>query len=235
MRSVKPEALRTAGQGWQPVVKADLPFANRKQAGSLLGDLIRNELPSPHEALILGLVRGGAVVAAAASDVAQIDWDILIVRKIGAPRQPEYAVGAYAESGTYILNEPELQHLGVSHAWRDNALRRAAQECASLNKELRCGSAAPRLSGRCVVLTDDGLATGLTMLTAIEAAKRTGASRVYVAIPVIAPTGRTVLSAAEVNVIFLACPPEFQAVGQFYKDFHPITSDEVRGLLATRQ
>jgi putative phosphoribosyl transferase len=212
-----------------------LPFADRTQAGQLLAEAVRVELAPPADALVLGLVRGGAVVAAHLAQAAGLAWDVLIVRKIGAPRQPEYALGAYAESGAYLLNEEVIERMGLAQAWRDKALRQAAQECAALHKELRGGAPPPALTGRHVILTDDGMATGLTMLAALDAARRAGASEVCVAVPVLARDGPALLREARVRFTYLACPPEFHAVGQFYSDFAPVSSSEVRELLAARQ
>lgn len=211
-----------------------LPLADRAQAGQLIADAVRTELAPPADALVLGLVRGGAVVAAHLAKAAGLAWDVLIVRKIGAPRQPEYALGAYAESGAYLLNEDVIEHMGLAQSWRDGALRHAAQECAALHTELRGAAPPPALHGRYVILTDDGMATGLTMLVAVDAARRAGASDVCVAVPVLARDGPALLREALVRFVYLACPPDFHAVGQFYQEFMPVSSSQVRELLAAR-
>lgn len=216
-------------------MSALLPFADRAQAGQLLAPAVVAELAPPAEALVLGLVRGGAVVAAHLAQAAGLAWDVLIVRKIGAPRQPEYALGAYAESGAYLLNEDVIEHMGLAQTWRDQALRQAAQECSALHTELRGTAPPPVLSGRWVILTDDGMATGLTMLAAVDAARRAGASEVCVAVPVLARDGPALLREAQARFTYLACPPDFHAVGQFYDDFTPVSSSEVRELLAARK
>jgi putative phosphoribosyl transferase len=216
-------------------VSVELPFADRAQAGQLLAETVRSELAPPPDTLVLGLVRGGAVVAASLAGAAGLAWDVLIVRKIGAPRQPEYAIGAYAESGAYLLNEEVIEQMGLAQAWRDVALRQAARECAALHAELRGATPPPALSGRCVILTDDGMATGLTMLAALDAARRAGASEVCVAVPVLSRDGPALLREARVRFTYLACPPDFHAVGQFYHDFTPVSSSEVRELLAARK
>ncbi len=215
-------------------MNASLPFADRAEAGRLLGAAIKLELSPPPDALILGLVRGGAVVAAELALAVGMEWDVMIVRKVGAPRQPEYALGAYAESGGYLLNEEVIERLGLTQQWRDAALQHAAQECAALHAELRQSAAPPMLAGRSVVLTDDGMATGLTMFAAIDAAKRAHAAEVCVAIPVLARDCPALLRQAGVRFTYLACPADFQAVGQYYRDFHPVSSAEVRDLLAGR-
>jgi putative phosphoribosyl transferase len=212
-----------------------LPFADRAVAGQMLAEAVRAELSPPADALVLGLVRGGAIVAAHLAETAGLAWDVMIVRKIGAPRQPEYALGAFAESGAYLLNEDVIEHMGLAQAWRDRALRQAAQECSALHAELRGNAPPPALSGRYVILTDDGMATGLTMLAALSAARRAGAAEVCVAVPVLARDGPALLREARAKCAYLACPPDFHAVGQFYSDFTPVSSSQVRELLAARQ
>jgi putative phosphoribosyl transferase len=215
-------------------MSAGLPFPDRVQAGRVLGEALRSQLTPPDDALILGLVRGGAVIAAQAAQSANLAWDILIVRKIGAPHQPEYALGAYVESGGHLLNEDVIRGMGLSQQWSDEALRRAARECAALHEELRAGAPPPELAGRFVILTDDGMATGLTMLAAIAAVQHAGASETCAAVPVLAREGPALLREAGVRCAYLAIPPDFRAVGQYYTNFQPVSSSEVRALLAAR-
>lgn len=209
-------------------------FADRREAGRRLGLLARERLAPPPHALALGLVRGGAVTACHLASAAGLQWDILIVRKIGAPHQPEYAAGAYAEGGAYFLNDEAVQYLNLSQAWINRAVQRAAEECRELQRELRGSEDAPDLRGRDIILTDDGMATGLTMHAAIETSRRAGAASVSVAIPVLARDALLMLEDARVPHCYISCPPSFHAVGQFYVDFSPVTSDEVRELLDSR-
>jgi putative phosphoribosyl transferase len=215
-------------------VTIHLPFADRAEAGKLLGAAVREKLEPQGGALVLGLVRGGAAVACKLAEAAGLRWDVLIVRKIGAPHQPEYALGAYAESGGYMLNEDVIHDMRLPQEWREQALRRAAEECHALHDELRGGAEPPALQGRQLILTDDGMATGLTMLTAIDAARRAGAEEVCVAVPVLARDGPALLREAGVRFTYLACPADFHAVGQFYRDFHAVSSLEVQEMLASR-
>ena len=213
----------------------DLPFADRREAGIRLGKLLLGEAGLDRECLILGLVRGGAEIAFHLSATTGVSWDIMIVRKIGAPSQPEYALGAYAESGTYFLNEQAARHMGLDAGWFDRALQRAQQECRALQAELRGEARQLDFSGRRVILTDDGIATGMTMRAALEAARRGGAKEVAVAVPVLAMDSRDMLIDAGVKLHYIACPAAFHAVGQFYRNFGPVTSETVRLLLSARE
>lgn len=216
-------------------MKEDLPFANREEAGIRLGKLLLDEAGLGEDCLILGLVRGGAEIAYHLSATTGVAWDIMIVRKIGAPSQPEYALGAYAESGAHFLNEQVARQMGLDASWFDQALRRARQECSELQRELRGGGSQADLAGRRVILTDDGIATGMTMRAAMEAARRAGAKQVIVAVPVLAMDARDMIREAGFELHYLACPPAFHAVGQFYRNFGPVTSETVRRLLQARE
>jgi len=215
-------------------VSVKLPFRNRAEAGRLLGEMLAADAAAAPDSLALGLVRGGAVIAQQLAAAARLSWDILIVRKIGAPYQPEYAVGAYAEPGATLFNPEALHSLHLDKQWQEQAAARAAQQCTALQQELRGGQGAPDLRGRHVVLTDDGIATGFSMFAAIEAAHQAGAAQITVAVPVLAPAAKADLMKMDLSLVYLACPAQFHAVGQFYVDFGPVTSAEVRALLDQR-
>ena len=211
-----------------------LPFANRREAGQSLGRLLKLEHAPGSGALILGLVRGGAVIANHAAEVAGCPWDVMIVRKIGAPHQQEYAVGAYTESGEVIANRQVLREMHLDDDWLELQRFKAAGECERLQRDLRGAQRPPSLTGREVFLCDDGMATGLTMFAAVDAALKAGASRVVVAVPVLPPEALRRLQRMKVECCYLACPGDFRAVGQYYRDFTPVASHAVRSLLATR-
>lgn len=212
----------------------DLPFEDRKEAGVRLGRMLA-EMETCHGALVLGLVRGGAEIAYHMASAAGLEWDIMVVRKIGAPQQPEYAIGAYAETGSYMLNQDAASRLGLPQDWFNHAFSKAQQECTKLQHELRGDESPLDCRGRKVILTDDGVATGMTMRAAIEAAQHSGALSVMVAVPVLAVEARAMLQETGVELHYLACPANFHAVGQFYRDFSPVTSECVQMLLRARR
>jgi putative phosphoribosyl transferase len=214
-------------------VSAMPSFRDRQEAGHLLGERYRQHSSFQRDALVLGLVRGGAVVAQSLAAAAGLGWDILIVRKIGAPHQPEYAVGAFCEPDCVLYNTEALRSLRLDAEWQQAAAAAARRQCAALQVELRGGAGLPELAGRQVVLTDDGIATGLSMFAAI-AAVRQQAAGLLVAAPVIAPEARQRMEQDGLQVLCLAAPAGFRAVGQYYNDFSAVSSSQVSTLLAAR-
>jgi putative phosphoribosyl transferase len=212
-----------------------LPFANRAEAGRLLGEKLVAEMELSSDTLVLGLVRGGAVLAEQLAQVAGLAWDVLIVRKIGAPGQQEYAAGAYAESGALMINEYARRSMHIDDTFYELGALRAEEECKRLHRDLRGDADQPDLGGKELILTDDGMATGLSMQAAITAAQSAEAKRVIVAVPVLAPDALAWLKRHDMEHCFLACPPGFHAVGQYYADFTPVSGAQVRELLIARQ
>jgi putative phosphoribosyl transferase len=201
-------------------------FADRAAAGSMLAEALREMLPA--DAVVVGLARGGVVVAAEVARTLELELDVVAVRKVGAPWQPEYALGAVAPGdGVFLrdtvgLSEDELRHV-VARA------RRAAEE---LDTRLHRDHGPSELTGRVCALVDDGLATGASMVAAVRWARSRGASRVVVAVPVGAR--RTVAALADecASIVCLFAPEDFWAVGLWYADFGQVEDDEVRALFA---
>lgn len=215
-------------------MKTDILFSDRREAGHLLGTRLAAEFALDSGTLTLGLVRGGAVIACYLAGAAGLAWDILLVRKLGAPHQPEYAIGAFAEPGLVQVNAAVMAEMGLDAVWLAATRARAEQECAHLHRELRGDRPAPALRSRDLVLCDDGMATGLTMQAAIAAVRGAGAGRIIVAVPVLPSDAVSMLERLKVELCYLACPSSFTAVGQFYSDFSAVASQEVRQLLGNR-
>lgn len=209
-------------------------FENRMEAGRQLARRLREWPGLGVDPLVLGLVRGGAEVAASLAAELSAWWDVFIVRKIGAPQQPEYALGALAETGHYLLNQPVLDQLELGRPWVDSALSQAQAQCRRLAAELRGTEQPPQFAGRHVLLTDDGVATGFTMHAAVNAVSAGGAASVLVAVPVIAPDTLAEFQEAGITCCCLAAPRGFRAVGQYYRDFSEVATADVRQLLAGR-
>jgi putative phosphoribosyl transferase len=204
------------------------PFLDREEAGRRLAA----ELPVLDRPIVLALPRGGVPVAAAVARAIGAPLDVFVVRKLGLPIQPELAMGAIATGGVRVLNDDVLRHGHVSAAVLDEVTRRETEVLAARERLYRGERPAPTLAGRDAVLVDDGLATGATMLAAVEAASRQGPSRVVVAVPV-AP--RDTVAAFERRGIEIVCllePEPFVAVGVWYRHFAPTTDEEVVALLA---
>lgn len=203
-------------------------FASRQEAGERLGKYLRGRGITAD--LVLGLPRGGAVVAAGVARELNLPLDVLVVRKIGHPFQPEFAVGALAEPDAVFLNEETLRECPVSPARLEKII---AQEKARLQEyrqrfHLR---EIPSLAGKAVLLVDDGLATGATAEVAAISAREQQASRIVVAAPVASTNAVERLVRVADAVEVLSEDPDFQAVGQFYESFPPTEDEEVVALL----
>jgi putative phosphoribosyl transferase len=203
-------------------------FADRVDAGRRLGTRVREVLGASPDRLVLGLPRGGVPVAAEVARELGASLDVLVVRKLGAPSQPEVAIGAIGPDGAVLLH---AHGRALDPETLDRIRRR---ELAELERRVRAyrGDRGPLvLEGRRVVLVDDGIATGATALVAVQAARAQGAAEVVVAAPVAAPDARDAVAAVADRVIVLAAPERFWAVGEWYDDFRQTDDAEVVRLL----
>ena len=201
-------------------------FADRIDAGERLALALQGRL-SPG-ALVLGVPRGGVVVAAEIARALGFELDVVIVRKIGAPGHPEYAIGAIDAEGRVLGADPDR----VDAAYVKRAAEEGRAEIARRLRAYRGIRPGARVAGREVVIVDDGIATGFTLLAAIESVRHSGAARVVVAAPVAAPGAMDRLRGQADDIVVLAEPEGFYAVGQFYRDFDQTTDAEVVALLA---
>lgn len=203
-------------------------FASREDAGRRLGqELLDTGVQAD---IVLGLPRGGVVVGAEVANILRIPLDVLIVRKIGHPLHREFAVGALAESDIVVLDESIV---GRNPLIRFQLKQVIAEEQERLQKygETFHRDGLPDLSGRSVLLADDGLATGATTEAAVEAVKRKGARRVIVAAPVASTNAVDRLRRVSDDVRILLIDPDFDAVGRYYDSFSQTTDEEVLDLL----
>jgi putative phosphoribosyl transferase len=209
----------------------DRMYANRTEAGRLLGKAVLERL-GQEPAVVLGLPRGGVPVAAGVARALGCGLDLLVVRKVGVPSQPELAMGAVGPGGVTVRNADVLGMLPQAARQFETV---AAQERAEVERRERAyrGKRAPlTLTGLTAVLVDDGVATGATLRAAIAAARALGAARVVVAVPVASAEAVRMLAALADEVICLEQPAFFMAVGQWYADFTQVSDEEVRELLA---
>lgn len=207
-------------------------FTNRRDAGRRLGRSLSGR--ALHRPVVLGLPRGGVPVAAEVAAALEAPLDVLIVRKLGLPRQPEVAMGAIGEHGARVLNDDVLRFGAVSASDLAEVERRERAELEARVSRFRGGSSAVELAGRTAVIVDDGVATGATARVACLVARELGAASVIVAIPVGAPDSVAELAAMpEVDdVVCLSTPGGFMAVGMHYLDFAQTTDAEVQEILA---
>jgi putative phosphoribosyl transferase len=205
-------------------------FPDRRDAGRRLA--ARLESYRGQDVLVLGIPRGGVAVAAEIARSLGADLDVVVARKVGAPIQPELALGAVTADGARFLNPALARELGVS-TWLFRVLADEQRaEARRWEERLRGQRPASRLAGRTLILVDDGLATGATMLAAIRSVRRGDPSRLVVAVPVAPwPTCEALRTKVD-ELICLLAPEPFFAVGVYYVDFHPIDDEEVNRLLA---
>jgi predicted phosphoribosyltransferase len=211
---------------------AALRFADRRAAGRALAACVH---PGHGDVVVLGLPRGGVVVAAEVAVALDAPLDVLVVRKIGLPWQPELAMGAIAGTGDIVetvRTESVIDRAAVAEETFEQVRDRELGELRRREAAYRGERPAVPLAGRGVVLVDDGLATGATMRAAVAAVRRQRAARITVAVPIGSPTAVAALEPEVDEVVCLSAPRSFRAVGQGYENFAPTTDDEVRTALA---
>jgi putative phosphoribosyl transferase len=203
-------------------------FANRTSAGQALA----TRLPeyANRDVLVLGLPRGGVPVAYEVAKALNAELDVMIVRKVGAPFQPELALGAVASGGVVVLNE-DLIAFGENEAAVRQHAQEKLREVATRERRFRGDRPPPEIANRTVILVDDGAATGASMIAAVRATRALGARRIVVALPV-APADTCAKLAQDADeVACLAMPEIFRAVGDWYADFSQTEDAEVIELL----
>lgn len=206
-------------------------FEDRVDAGRALALALgrRHDL---RDAIVLGLPRGGVPVAFEISQALGLPFDVLVVRKLGLPWQPELAMGAIASGGAVVLNEDVVRLAGRDEKVLAQVQQQELAELARRERAFR-GSRPPlAVKGRTAIVVDDGLATGATMEAAVRALRSLGALRVVVAVPVALVEARDRIQAVADEVVCLEAPWRFSAVGQWYRDFAQTSDAEVTELLA---
>jgi putative phosphoribosyl transferase len=206
-------------------------YRDRHEAGRILADQVGKQVDAAH-AVVLALPRGGVPVGLEVARAIGARLDVFVVRKLGAPIQPELAMGAIASGGIRVLNEAVIAELGITENAIAAVADREAAELARREKTLRGNQPPAELRGRAVILVDDGLATGSTMRAAIAAVRQRDPQRVIVAVPVGA-TETCVELAREVDALICPLQPDaLYAIGMWYEDFAQTTDEEVREALA---
>jgi erythromycin esterase-like protein/predicted phosphoribosyltransferase len=205
-------------------------FRDRADAGRLLAERLR-EYAGRDDVIVLALPRGGVPVGFEVARALGAPLDVFLVRKLGVPGHEELALGAIASGGTRVLNRQLIDSLGLPAEWIEAIDAKERRELERRERSYREGRPPPDVTGRTVILVDDGLATGSTMLAAVEAIRQDDPAKVVVAVPVADPDVCEALRTGADEVVCLRTPRPLQAVGVWYDDFSQTTDEEVRELL----
>jgi putative phosphoribosyl transferase len=208
-----------------------LLFRDRRHAGRALARKLTNYRGNP-DVVVLALPRGGVPVAFEIAEFLDAALDIFLVRKLGVPGQEELALGAIASGGVRVLNQDVVYMTGIEEQGIDAIAEREQRELERRERAYRDGRPAVEIQGKIVILVDDGLATGATMLAAARAIRKLRPQKLIVAVPVSSPETCDFFRRQVDEIICAETPRPFQAVGLWYEDFSQTSDEEVRHLLA---
>ena len=206
-------------------------FRDRTEAGQKLAERL-GAYERQRDAIVLALPRGGVPVGFEIAKKLGLPLDVFVVRKLGVPGQRELAMGAIASGGVRVLNEDVLRAMPHAAATVTAVTNEEAQEVERRERDYREGRPPAELEGRVLILVDDGLATGATMLAAIAALRQKSPAKIVVAVPVCPPDTLGEVERAADETVILFAPDWFRGVGQFYEDFAQLSDETVRLLLA---
>lgn len=212
------------------VIEVIVIFKDRRDAAQRLASKLMQYENSP-DALILALPRGGVVTGYEIAKILNCPLDIIIIRKIGFPSRPEFAIGAVSETGKVVLNEDVVRGYGISETYIKAEVKKEEEEISRRKSLYRGGKGIPSLAGKVIILVDDGIATGATMKAAIETLKKEGLAKLVVAVPVAPPETAEAIRKITDEFVCLEMPDYFMAVGNYYHDFTQVSNEEVVELL----
>lgn len=201
-------------------------FQSREEAGTLLAEKLK-KFEKRLNTLVIGITRGGVVVAKIVAHRLKLPLDVLVVRKIGAPTNPELAIGAVGPRGVVYWDDRLCHQLGINKRIMKHELRIKERERKEREKSLRGGKRALSLKRKTTILVDDGVATGATVLVAKRSLKKSGAKAVVLAVPVIAKDTLGSIKKYFDSIVALSVEEHFYAVGQFYEEFPQVSDNEV--------
>lgn len=207
-------------------------FRDRRDAGQVLAQELTS-YRGQDNLMVLGLARGGVPVGWEVASALGAPLDVFLVRKLGVPQWEELAMGALATGGGVVINENLVRNLGITDEQLQAAIARETDELHRRESAYRGDRPPVDMAGKTVILVDDGIATGASMLAAVRAVRAAGPAQVVVGVPVGPPSACHQLAQEADDVVCATMPPGFEAVGQVFEDFHQVTDDEVRELLAT--
>jgi predicted phosphoribosyltransferase len=207
-------------------------FRDRADAGRALAELL-SAYRGRRDIVVLGLARGGVPVAREIAVALGAPLDTFIVRKLGVPGHEEYAMGAVAGGGHVVVNQDVVGPLEISRRTLDKVAERERRELLRRESDYRGGRPPADVTGRTVILVDDGMATGASMEVAAQALRAADPKSVIVAVPVAPESSCRRLDGIADRVVCATVPASFSAVGEWFQDFHQVDDDEVRELLLT--
>jgi putative phosphoribosyl transferase len=217
-------------QGW--TAQGERLFRDRLEAGAVVAE--RLAVYRHTDALVLGIPRGGVVVAAEVARRLGLELDIAVARKLGAPGMQELAIGAITPEGVRCVDEALVHSLAVTEEYLEAVATAQAREAERRQRVLRGDRPAPRVTNRVVIVVDDGLATGSTMRAAVRALRQKSPARLIVAVPVGSPEACARLADDVDEVVCPHAPEDFMAISPFYDHFEPVEDEEVRRILMER-
>jgi predicted phosphoribosyltransferase len=206
-------------------------FRDRAEAGNLLAERLAKKVYDP--AVVLGIPRGGIILADIVAKRLGADFDIVIPRKMGAPENEELAIGAVMEDGTSYINHYIVNALRIPQDYVENEKARQAAEIRRRAAAYR-KPGGYRISGRNAILVDDGIATGATVIASARWVRKQSPLSLTVAVPVAPPQSVEVLEQEADSVIVLHTPRDFTSVGQFYEEFGPVSDEQVMQIMRSR-
>lgn len=204
-------------------------FVDREDAAQQLAERLKQH--SFHDPIVLAIPRGGVVTGAVLARELGAELDVVLSRKLRAPHQPEYALGAISESGDVFLNPDIADVPGCSEEYLAGECQRQMEEISRRRKLLSGVLGPAKIAGRSVIVTDDGIATGATMIAALQSVRKQGASELIVAVPVASPARLAEVARWCDAIVYLAAPRTFHAISQFYGAFPQIEDSEVVRIL----
>lgn len=206
-------------------------FSDRQEAGALLADEISKLKLDFKNVIVAAVPRGGIVVGAAVAARLSVPLTALVVKKLGAPSNPELAIGAVASHGAPVLDRWMISELGVSGDFLQKEIRTKKKEAAAREKFLGTTPSEEEFRGKTVIVTDDGLATGQTAKAAAKIIRRYKVSRLILAVPCATPATVNLLKDDFDQIVCLIRDVNLEAVGKYYRDFHPVEDEEAKQIL----
>jgi putative phosphoribosyl transferase len=206
-------------------------FENRVEAASFLGKELSNKFRLEENSVVLGVPRGGIVIAQVVAKVLNLPFDIILSGKLSSPDEPEFAIGAITEDGSFTIDQNIVEWMNISSRYLDEEKKRKLQMLENRKKMYRSIMDKIPLSGKTVIITDDGIATGASLRAAITNIMREDPQTIIAAIPVGTLSGVQKIGEVADSVFCLFAPPSFRAVGEYYRNFDQVGDDEVLEIL----